>query len=216
MAASATVRAVLGELRDSLAEDGFVADGTRLFARSDRGDYVLVQVEKAVGVYGDRLEHVLVDLAAVPGPWWDWVWTGSAELRKRGVAHPSWHHGMWKLRMHSVGGVHDDGTWAPGDASKQAATVLGREIARRLRSEWLPLLLSLLDRDTLMAQFATRGPAVIRTYRTALLADAGPSPELEQLLAEFDTNAANEQRFVQWARDYAAGQPPRGRLLRSR
>jgi hypothetical protein len=200
------VRFAFVELKKDLAADGFVPDGPALYVRSDVGDYVIVELQRSRGTWPDLIPRIFVNMAAVAAPWWDWMRTLHPAPKQRGTAHPRSAHGMWHHRLHhDTGGRFPDQTWMPTDATKEAGAALGRLIALHLRHEWLPLLLSMLDRDTLMAQFASYSPRGSASYRTAMLADAGPSVELDELLAEFEPPDQYSLPFVQWARGYAAG-----------
>jgi hypothetical protein len=202
VAGAPTVRFAFAELKKDLAVEGFVSDDPALYVRSEVGDYVIVELQRSRGTWPDLLSRIFVNMAAVAAPWWDWMRTLHPTLKQGGIAHPRSAHGMWHHRLHhDPGGRFPDETWTPTDGTKEAGAALGGLIASHLRHEWLRLLLSMLDRDTLMAQFTSNSVS----YRTAMLADAGSSVELDELLAEFEPLDQYSLPFVQWVRGYASG-----------
>jgi hypothetical protein len=139
-----------------------------------------------------------VNMGAVPAPWWDQYRTLSPSAMDK--VHPNSTYGVWGSRLHhDTGGEFLDERWIPEDGTKEAGTKLGQLIAWHLRQDKLPLLLSLLDRQVLLAQIHQPTWHV----RAALLADAGPSQELDKLLTKYETT--DSRAFVQWARGYADG-----------
>ncbi len=203
MAGSPAVRAAFAELKKSLAGSGFVADSPTLYIRSDLGDYVLVEFQRSQQVWPDRLPRIFVNMAAVPAPQWDWLKT-LYPTRHPGATHPCAADGVWHRRLqHDIGSDFPDDRWTPSANTREAGTAMGQDMAVHLQTE-LPLLLSLLDRETLMTQFAGYNMHELHRLEARMLADTGPSADLDNLLERFEPDD-NTRRFVQWARRYAAG-----------
>jgi hypothetical protein len=194
-----TTRAARAALQSDLAVDGFVSCGASLCARSELGDWVVVDLKAARGFTYGGISSVYVDMGAVPGPWWDWLRTADPTAKR---AHPVstdgysvwWvraHHGTWPEEPHPA-------VWTPADNTKEAGTELGHRIGHYLRQNQQPPFPALLNRQTLIARVT---PASAQMVRAALLADAGPSAELDDLLEMID-----HSDFIRWARNYEAGQ----------
>jgi hypothetical protein len=165
---------------------GFKGSGGRwVFTDSNTGDMAIVQ-SQSCAYYGDSssMAEFYINLAVVPAPWWSYI-------------------------------VERDGDHATKTPKEDAASAsaAGQDVAMELATTGVPQLLHFLHRPTLLAYLrAMEHSPIFRSEPLAvLLADAGPSAELDEVLDLIlaDVDAGNyppvrdhfARRLVDWARE---------------
>ncbi|MFC6018144.1 DUF4304 domain-containing protein [Plantactinospora solaniradicis] len=205
-----SVRSLFGTFVEGLAEQlagyGFErARGARVFRRFSRdGDVFVVELQSSA--YSTRTEKAFyINVALVLAPHWQ---SRRRRLGLPGSELPRSLHGIWS---HRIGFT----TLSGGDQwriTDRATLAKVSEHVRRRVDEALPELLQMLDRDTLFVDAAELFRGGAWRVRAWLLAEKGPSEELERLLS------AGEPAAVRMIRDYVANsyEPAPGELLRAR
>lgn len=189
---------------EQLAGYGFEREkGARVFRRFSRDRDVFI-VELQSSTHSTRTEKVFyINVALVLAPQWE------SHRRRLGLPVselPREVHGIWR---HRIGFT----TLSGGDQWKikdRATLVKVSKDVRRRVDETLPELLQMLDRDTLFVDAAERFRGRAWQVRAWLLAEKGPSEELERLLCSGEPGA------VRVIREYLANSYGTSELLRTR
>lgn len=183
------LRAIVGPF---LRGQGFKGSGATWRLTASNGDVAVLNVQSSQFSSVDDLRCV-INMSIVPVPWWDWQ---RERMSYAGSAAPKERDGLWRERLHPAGAPTDfDVWWQMVDEQSSAEAAL--EMVSQLEHEGLPTLRQLLDRVALMASIrrADLGFLKGRPNRYSfdralamLLADDGPSPELDELLVRLNTD----------------------------
>jgi len=164
-------------LQEFLTGYGFVREGGRVFRKvSPDGDVLIIELQTSdASTKSERLFFINVALTLAPCWEFDRQRYGLAES-----ALPTSMYGMWRHRIGFTGFSGSDRWRITDDASSAAVWA---EVRRRLE-ETLPELLQLLDRNRLRElaerkEFIGYASWLVLAW---LLAEEGPSAELEDLL----------------------------------
>jgi Domain of unknown function (DUF4304) len=163
-------------LHEFLSGHGFEYEGSRLFRKiSPAGDILIVELQTSSGSTKSE-KAFYINVAFTLAPRWE------MDRKRYGLddtALPKSMHGMWRHRIGHTGYSGTDRWLITDDAS----STTWADAQRRLE-ESLPELLQLLDRQRLR-ELAEREELVgyaAWQIRAWLLADEGPSAELDDLL----------------------------------
>ena len=165
------------DIAEQLAGYGFERDrGGRIFRRSSpHGDVLVVELQSSD--HSTKQEkRFYINVALVLGPKWE------SDNRRRDVPGdrlPDSSHGSLLRRIRPIGSGEDQ--WSITDERSCAEA---SEQARRSVDATMPDMLRLLDRDHLFAEAPQIFKARAWRVRAWLLADRGPSEELDRLLEE--------------------------------
>lgn len=177
MSAQSSFNGFVRTLQKFLAQHGFVRGTGRTFLRhSPEGDAVIIELQTSAG--SDKTERAFyINVAFTLAPRW-------AMDRQRhnlpDTAQPTHEYGIWRHRIGFTSYSGGD-TWRIRDDT--TAEAVWQQVRRRL-DEALPDLLQLVDRQrvrTLAEEGEFFGHASWQV-RAWLLAENGPSAELEDLL----------------------------------
>lgn len=159
-----------------LLERGFVRAGRRsVFHRwSPVGDAVLVDIQGVSGVGPGEVGFYL-NIGPVLGP----MWQASKRLRNLDADDLPAGTDLFRLDRLRVPGSDREQTWLLTEQNLPKMT----DLLERAVGEQLPVYLRLLDRDATLQNAEDLFKARSWRYRAWILADAGPSQELEDLLA---------------------------------
>ena len=202
--------ALLDVVGPVLGEAGFTAAGTTWRRCDEAGNWAVVNFEFSTAT--DAL-HCTIGLAVAPAPWLAWMaeWLGAPPQ----AVHES--IGLYRARLNPSGTpAGTDGGWEVQDGPDVA--VAADDIVRQLTGHALPLLIGLLDRDAFLATIRARDLGMIRPEQfpglfsfaeAVLLADDGPSTELDRLLEVALAEAPEGSKqgaasFAAWIRVRAA------------
>jgi hypothetical protein len=182
---------------EALTAEGFqtVPDGLRWWLRSDLGDFAVIDVQTSRALPG--LENCFVNVAAVPGPRYDWMrWLNPAN--DTGEA-PGTVHWAWRDRVKEPGNA-----WLTLYDRATVAQV-GEFVVAKLADPYVPLLRSFFDRDVLLAELAKK-PATNQAVlcRSAFLAEAGDAAGADAALGPIERDDVNLARYRSWLHEYAA------------
>jgi hypothetical protein len=204
------------EVKTALAPElrrvGFAGSQGTWVLRAPNQDCAVVNLQSSQFSTADDLRCVL-NLALIAAPWWDWLQALNPE---RSYRAPKQQHGLWRRRLHAGQGPADpSGWWAISDANTAHLAVA--DMVEQLRSrDGLPLLLPLLDRAVLLdllrsipPAFGTAEIGAADRALAVVLADAGPSEELDEVLDRIrqrtsDATEPVDAAFRAWARRRAA------------
>lgn len=182
------LRTIIGP---ALRAQGFKGSGTTWRLTATNGDVAVVNVQRSQSSTATHLRCV-VNLSIVPLPWWDWQRAWMPAVR---FTAPNESHGLWRDRLHPTGASANVEVWWQMTDDERSATRAALDIVRQLEWKGLPTLRRLLDRAALLASIRdgdfgfVKGQAQRASVTLAiLLADEGPSVELEDLL----THLAND------------------------
>jgi len=192
-----------------LRSEGFKGSGTTWTLTAPNGDRGVVNVQSSQ--FSSKSEvRCIVNVAVLPEPWWAWqAFHHGAAMPKS----PREYHGLWRQRLQPSTGGQPRGSeewWSVRDEA--TARTAAEDMVLQLRTDAVPLLRRLLDRDAILAAvragdlgFITvqSSPAYFDRALAVLLADEGQSAELDALLtrlaAEQDENLkAFNESFVPW------------------
>ncbi|WP_239486426.1 DUF4304 domain-containing protein [Micromonospora humidisoli] len=162
------------EVADQLAGYGFERDKMILRRSSPEGDVLIIEFQTSD--CSSRAEKVFyVNVALVLAPKWE---RDRLRYRLPESARPEHVHGLWRRRI-GFSGFSGGDQWRVTD---EASAVEVSALIRRRLDEILPVLLPAFDRDVLLGD-----PPDFLSYagwmaRGWVLAERGPSEELEKLL----------------------------------
>ncbi|WP_158852401.1 DUF4304 domain-containing protein [Saccharothrix deserti] len=181
-------------IRPLLKAEGFRGSSTTWRRESERGDWAIVNLQRSRQAGRDGIWFT-VNLAVVSRPWWEWIneYHGQRPLLPREAS------GYWRTRLDAPDALSAGYRfwWAVHDTA--SARACGQDAARQLARTGIPDLLGRLPRS---AQFASaragRFQGVPRRWDqrvplAILLADDGPSPELDRLAADLESEGGYEQ-----------------------
>ncbi|MER7415796.1 hypothetical protein ABT346_03250 [Micromonospora peucetia] len=177
---------------EQLAGYGFERDqGGRVFRRFSPDRDVLI-VELQLSTHSTRTEKVFyINVALVLASQWE---SDRRRLGLPGFELPRSFHGIWSHRI-GLSTLSGGDQWE----IKDRATLVKVSNGVRLRvDETLPELMRMLDRDALFVDAAELFRGRAWRVRAWLLAEKGPSEELERLLS------AGEPGAVRMIREYSA------------
>jgi Domain of unknown function (DUF4304) len=198
-----------------LRSDGFRGSGSTWTLAAPNGDRGVVNVQSSQ--FGSKSEvRCIVNLAVVPEPWWAWQAFHHGNAMPKS---PKEYHGLWRDRLQPSAGGHSRGSevwWSIRDEA--TAHAAAEDMVSQLRTDAVPLLRRLLDRDGMLAAiragdlgFITveSSPGYFDRALAVLLADEGQSSELDALLTRFaaeqDENLKEfNESFVPWLTARAA------------
>lgn len=180
-------RAIADTVVPLLRANAFKGTSPTWVRTNDRGDAAVVNVQQSPWNTREEVSFY-VNLAVVPEPWRAWMAAKESKPVGRTVKE---YDGLWRARLDPtpvVGGP--PGSWRVTDASTAAAAA--RDVSRRLLDAGLPALERSMDRTTMLD--ALRDGTLNGIYRAGwesyrgkalvvLLADSGPSPELDSAIA---------------------------------
>jgi hypothetical protein len=183
-------------MREQLAGYGFAQGKGRVFRRySPAGDALVIEIQMSEhSTRAEKLFYLNVGLALAP------AWENSRQrYRLPPAEEPRPLHALWKHRI-GFTALSGGDQWRIVDET--TAAEVSAQVRRRL-DEVMVELLPLLDRDTLLAR-ADRGEILGAggwRVRAWLLAEQGPSPELEHLLFVEQPAHTHKSAMVQniWA-----------------
>jgi hypothetical protein len=198
-----------------LRSEGFKGSGATWTLTAPHGDRAVVNVQSSQ--FSSKSEvRCIVNIAVVPEPWWAWQSVQHGRALPKSVKES---HGLWRERLQpSTGGDPrgSEGWWSVRDEA--TARAAAADMVSQLRADAVPRLRRLLDREAIQAAVragdlgfitARSSPVFFDRALAVLLADQGPSEELDALLARLaeerdeDLRAFNET-FVPWLRARAA------------
>jgi hypothetical protein len=207
MDASAELRAALRDRVGSvLRESGFRGTQPTWVLTAPHGDLGVVNVQRASWSYPGTVSFT-VNLAVIPEPWWRYLqsWFPDDPPKK-----PKEYHGMWRDRLHPGPGVATDpvkwdGWWQVNDGATAAAAA--DDVAASLRTHGIPELTRLSNRREIIAE--AKGPGHNGIGLVVLLADEGPSAELDALLEKMAADPEPDmrriyERPISWCRENLA------------
>jgi Domain of unknown function (DUF4304) len=199
----------------ALRPEGFKGSGPTWTLTAPNSDRAVVNVQSSQ--FSSKTEvRCMVNIAVVPEPWWAWqVFHQGKAMTKS----PKEYHGLWRQRLQPSSGGQPRGSevwWSIRDQA--TAREAAADIVSQLRTDAVPLLQRLLERDAMLAAvragdlgFITgqSSPAFFDRALAVLLADQGQSAELDALLARFlaeqDENLKSfNESFVPWLTARAA------------
>ncbi|MCW3818608.1 DUF4304 domain-containing protein [Micromonospora sp. DR5-3] len=163
-------------LGDQLAGYGFKRGKGRVFRRySPEGDALIIELQTSD--HSTKWEKIFyINMALVLAPKWE------RDRQQYGLPAselPRHFHGTWRQRIGFSRLSPADDQWRIAD--EVTAAQVSEQVRRRL-DETLPELLPLLDRDQLIERAPQILGAAAWRVRAWLLAERGPSKELEDLL----------------------------------
>jgi hypothetical protein len=184
-----------------LAEAGYRRSGSTWRKPTAVGDVAIVQVHATSRHVGHGF---IAGVGVSPEPWLRWV-TGDGPRRR-----PSNPEGdcVWEARLVPTGAaVELGGIWFPQGNADLAACFA--DIGRQLVDWVVPRLDELLDRECLLnavaAEFGQTQRGVWHLgelgLRALLLAEDGPSPELDALVERLPQKTDGMRALVAWVRD---------------
>jgi hypothetical protein len=200
-----------------LRSEGFKGSGTTWTLTAPNDDRSVVNVQSSQ--FSSKSEvRCIVNVAVVPEPWWAWQAFHHGNAMPKS---PKEYHGLWRQRLQPSTGEQPRGSevwWSIRD--EVTARAAAEDIVSQLRTNAVPLLRRLLDRDAMLAAVragdlgfitAESSPAYFDRGLAVLLADEGQSAELDALLTRFaseqDENLkAFNESFVPWLAARAASQ----------
>ncbi|ONI81962.1 hypothetical protein ALI22I_37925 [Saccharothrix sp. ALI-22-I] len=187
-------------LRPVLKAGGFRGSTTTWRRESERGDWAIVNLQRSRLAGRDGVWFT-INLAVVARPWWEWI----NEYYRQRPALPSAASGYWRTRLDAPddlsAGYRD--WWAVHDTD--SAHACGRDAAEQLARIGIPQVLSRLPRGAQLASArAGRFQGVPRLWDqrvplAILLADDGPNPELDRLVAALEHEGGHEQLVARLA-----------------
>lgn len=192
-----------------LRASGFRGSGGRwVLADAGTGDMAIVQAQSSAWNSATAVSFY-VNLAVVPAPWWAYLTDRDGDNASK---TPKEHHGVWRDRLDGRAG----GSWTITDVV--SAQHAGQNITTRLTAEGVPRLRHFLNRPTLLDHLRTmeHDPIFRSEPLAVLLADAGPSAELDAILSQIRADVDNGNyppvrarlalRLIDWAHDHTARQ----------
>ncbi len=186
-----------------LAGQGFVRAGRRhLFHHwSPAGDAVLVEMQRASGM-GPGTVGFYLNIGLVLGPMWE------ASKRRRALSADDLPATTDLLRFDRlrVPGPDREETWLLTERTLPDMI----DLLERAVEEQLPAQLSVLDRETTLRNPEGLFKARAWRYRAWILADAGPSQELDDLLTWPNPRATTPYTSIQSVSGRPREPPPRG------
>jgi hypothetical protein len=214
-AASEAFRLLLRDhLRPLLRAEGFAGSGASTWRRrSERGDWAIVNLQRSRQAgrslpTGQDGVWFTINLAVVSNPWWEWVTAyyedHYVERERRRSTLPDAAAGYWRTRLNAPAhlSVGYPNWWTVHDG--ESAHACGRDVTARLTGTGIPEVLRHLPRDAQLTaartgRFDGTGNWGERAALAVLLADDGPSPELDRLLAVLERERGYE-RLIDWLR----------------
>lgn len=200
-AADSAYKVMLSEhIRPLLKAEGFQGATTTWRRQSRRGDWAIVNLQRSRQAGRDGIWFT-INLAVVCRPWQEWI----NEYYQQRAAPPGEASGYWRTRLNAPADLSAgyQRWWAVHDATSARAS--GHDAAQQLTQAAIPDLLAHLPRSAqLAAARAGRFQGVPRIWDqrvplAILLADDGPSTELDQLTAAFAVEGGYHQ-LVAWLR----------------
>jgi hypothetical protein len=139
------------------------------------GDTAVVSAQAST--FGTRaVARFVINLSVVPAPLWAW-WHETGQRPRVPVGGDG--VGLGRLAAQEADADHSERWWEVADA--RDAVACGEELLSQLASVGLPRIRSLLQRPQLLAAVRDhRYPATPALAYVCLLADEGPSRELDQ------------------------------------
>jgi hypothetical protein len=170
------------------------------------GDLALVQTQGSAWNTAAATSFY-VNLAVVPAPWWQYL-----TYRDGGTPSktPKEYHGVWRARLDGRG----RGSWTITDAA--SARQAGQHVTTLLTDEGVPQLRHFLHRAALLDHLRTKERHTVFTGEplAVVLADAGPSAELDEVLDQIRADVAGDDvpltrtrrahRLIEWTSAHAA------------
>ncbi|GAA0591250.1 hypothetical protein GCM10010174_02920 [Kutzneria viridogrisea] len=209
MTAQAALRAALREVVAPAARhEGFRGSAPTWRMTNALGDWAVVSVQTSRYSTASSL-HCVLNTAVAPAPWLAWQQQSLGSLPQ---AVPE-SLGLYRRRLHPTGTpAARDGWWeiTGDDDARTAAT----DMVTQLATDGWPILRQLLHREAMLDQIrcgdlgflqADHSPAYFARAEALLLAELGPSLQLDQALTTATQNTApthqNQDRaFADWVR----------------
>jgi uncharacterized protein DUF4304 len=183
MSAIDLLRAMLRDrISPALRSAGFRRSGTTWTHTAPNGDRAIINVQSSRMSSASEAIFI-VNLAALPEPWWSW----QQHLLGERARTPKEYDGLWRDRLHARAEVHNRGDrwWSVRDS--RSAERCADDVLAQLADTALPRLHELLDRVAMLAAVRNGqlgfGPVYTLAPLAVLLADQGPSAELDELIA---------------------------------
>ena len=212
MTVQAALKAALRDVVGPAARaHGFKGSAPNWRRGNDLGDWAIVNVQSSRYSTRESLRCV-INLSLAPEPWLAWT----AEQRGPLPKTLSESYGLYRKRLLPTGTPVDvDGWWEVNEPDE--APGVAADMVRQLDEAGWPTLERLLDRDAMVDQVRAGDLGFIKREfhaelfahaQAMLLADRGPSAELDEQLAYALDHAHGAQRegareFDAWVRERA-------------
>jgi hypothetical protein len=175
-----------------LAAEGFRRQTHTWYRTNALGDHALIELQPVPSTQpGQTRFHVNTAIVVAPQV------HRATESREKAL--PTTADGLLLSRVKPPGTDLPSMGWT---ASEPTAAATGALLAEALLAGPVERLRGLLDRDRLRAELSARGPEN-PALRAAFLAEEGPGPELDALVAELAADPYSAE-YVAWLRRYAA------------
>ena len=202
---------VVQEVAHLVRTRGFRGSAGRWTSTSATGDSAIVNLQKSKWNTADEVGFA-VNLSVVPKPWFEWHLT---QFGLPASSKPHEYNGLWRQRLRPSRGLPADSDfWLVSDSA--SARACGKDAVDQLDQVWIPRLLELLNRDSLIRAiragdfgYMTMSPLMPLAI---MLSDSGPGVELEQAITRLESELPgwgdwkSKDQFVTWVRDRAEQQ----------
>jgi hypothetical protein len=196
--------ALAGIVAPAMRSAGFKGSGKNWRRFNNLGDVAMVNVQSSAWSTQDEVRCV-INLAMSPRPYLAWF---AHRCHMEIPKNPGHTWGIYRDRLDaSEPGADRETWWTIGTPSEAETTA--RDMARKLATEGIPALSALLDRQRLL-QTLREGrsgfgkESWLKRCEALLLADNGPSPELDRILDDLSGRAPGERKppddFETWIR----------------
>jgi len=213
MTVQEALRAALREHVGPAARDhGFRGTAPTWRRCSPSGDWAVVNVQSSPWSTSESVRCV-INLALAPAPWLDWMKESLGAGYPKSVGESL---GLYRTRLHPTGAPAGADVWWEIDSAAQADAA-ATDMRHQLDRKGWPCLMRLLEEGAMLEQVRSGDLGLMKRAslgvffsraEALLVADDGPGPELDRLLAEayantMDTQRDHARRFETWVRQRA-------------
>jgi len=182
-------------------------------ASNTSGDWAIVNVQSSSWSTAESMRCV-INLSVAPAPWLAWMeeWLGARYPKSVGESL-----GLYRARLHPTGAPAGADVWWEVNDQAGADAVVADMVHQLQISGW-PTLTRLLEKGAMLDQVRAGDLGMMKRAsfdvffaraEALLIAEGGPSPALDRLLADATANTMatqreNAERFEAWVRQRSA------------